>query len=105
MHNQQQQLQTVRILKAIFQKAESTGWERPVVGSELIFLPREMGKATAIDTWTEGVLLSHSFARAFWGEKAHMTPDGMMFKEWEWQLQRIVVLPMSEKIEYLKKFL
>lgn len=52
-----------------------------------------------------GVIFTHWFAKAFWGEEDYILPDGESAHLWQWQwhLQQMVL--EKNPLKYLEKFL
>lgn len=91
------------LLKKIFQKATDNGWKAPTLDMQILTIHRSAGKHTALENWTNGLLLSHDFAKAFFGEERKM--KGKWFVGETWQIHLRTMVLEEDRVAYLAKFL
>lgn len=58
-------------------------------------------KLSVVETLAPTVLISHEFAKAFWGTGIAM--EDLSYSEWQYQLQQMVL--EEDPIQYLEKFI
>ena len=98
-----------QILKKAIKKAKKNGWQEMLFQADLMGRARREGLAKTItDIYPipyEAIIFSHSFAKAFWGEKKTLIDvrDWKRKKVWELELQNMVV--EKESLKYIEKFL
>ena len=91
-----------QILKKAIEKAVKNGY--PIGGQQLMsFNARNMGKTTSYVWMIKGLIFSHDFAKAFWGEKLIQDRDDYYSPAWEVHLQQMVL--EKDLIKYLEKFI
>jgi len=102
------------VLKKAIEKATENGYQAPHLESETLTfrLSMKYGKNNSITLWTNGWIMSHSFAKAFFGEKKlhHLYipySGGFMgidepVEDWRFHLTRMVL--EENPISYLRKF-
>ena len=99
-----------QILRKAIEKVEKNGWESP---SSIM-----IDASTMYEWEIRGIIFSHDFAKAFWGEGQKVViKDKIMVDEivwrydeelhrlprWQYHLQRMVL--EKEPLKYLEKFL
>lgn len=86
------------INQEIFQKAlelaQKNGWQAPINIDRIYISPRQAGKNTALQTWQRGLILSHSFAKAFWGNE-WVDCYGHTYKEYKKSIKNGMHYPIN----------
>lgn len=99
------------ILRSAIQKAAKNGYT-PVLVGIIVSHPRMMGKNTLWEYYHKGIIFSHKFAKAFWGEQEAILSANprqkMRTNQWHqeaWKSHLEIMVLEKNPIKYLEKFL
>ena len=96
-----------QILKQVIEKAEKNSSKGIMsglikIGYKLYWSSYVKGTKDIPEAYY-GLIFSHDFAKAFWGEEEIMQEERFTMPKWKTELQQMVL--EKDPIQYLKKFL
>ncbi len=90
-------------LTKLIEIAIENGLKTPFLEKEVLTINcgRQFGKNHSLTLWRNGLLLSHDFAKAIWGEEDGTGLEGVNFPKWQMHLQQAVI--SDDPLEYYWK--
>ena len=99
-----------QILKKAIEKAIKNGLKQEPT-EHVYLISRVFGVKTINKEWLRGFILSHQFAKAFFGRKENpivdydLSGEPIQYMGWEWQYHLQQMVLSNDPINYLRRFI